>query len=89
MAAAEEENPIDSFEFQDADEDVKREILLAYGYDVDEDGFVIGPDGEPHEDPYTGEEVLLEGASILPGSAIVINTSAISLSRYIREHLED
>ena len=72
--------------------DEQKTVLLdALGYGVDEDGYVVeleAPDGTQNKrvkDRYTNEDVKLENASVLPGSTIIIDTNAFSISEYFEE----
>jgi hypothetical protein len=76
-------------EFLSISDDEKKVLLDILGYDIDDSDLIIKRDTQkPHICPITKREVYLKDASILPGSAIVINTSAISLAEYISEYLE-
>ncbi|MBS1263228.1 MAG: hypothetical protein MAG715_00400 [Methanonatronarchaeales archaeon] len=74
--------------FHDLGEGEKIELLKALGYDADEDGYIVDRDGDPYTERYSGEEIRLENASILPGSTVIVDTNALSLSRYIGEYLD-
>lgn len=76
-------------EFLEISNEEKKVLLDVLGYDVDEKGLIISREKKvPHICPYTKREVFLDNASILPGSTIIINTSALSLSEYISKNLE-
>lgn len=74
--------------FQSLSEGEKLELLKALGYDVDEEGFIVNPDGSLHKGKYTGEEVLFENAFIMPGSTVIDTASSVTLSKYIGEYIE-
>ncbi len=70
--------------------DTEKELLLdILNFDVDENGIIIERGtGSPHICPITREKVRFNDASILPGSTVLINTSAISLSEYFSRFLD-
>lgn len=64
-------------------------LLDILGYYVDENGVIYNKDTkEQHICPYTNEIVLIENASILPGSTVIINTTELSISEYFTEHID-
>ena len=79
----------EDIEFLSISDDEKRVLLDILGYDIDETGLIIKRETQqPHICPITNRHVYLKDASILPGSEIVINTSAISLAQYFSKYLE-
>lgn len=76
-------------EFLSLDNDEKKILLESLGYSVDSEGYVRDLNGKIHLCPYTNGKVKFENASILPGSTVIINTSAFTLSEYVTEYLED
>ncbi|MFA6072782.1 MAG: hypothetical protein WC758_01585 [Candidatus Woesearchaeota archaeon] len=81
------EKLLSEFKFSALSDSQKKLFLNLLGYDVDGEGFIIGEDSERIKCPYTKEYVLFSKASILPGSTIIINTSAYTLSCYISDFL--
>lgn len=66
----------------------KRVLLDCLGYDVKNGAVFTKKDGEPHICPYTERPVMLEEASVMPGSTVVFNTTELSLAQYFTEHEE-
>ena len=76
-------------DFIDLESEEKALLLEVLGFSVDQEGYVYDELlKERHICPYTKKEVLFENASILPGSTIIINTSALTISEYITEKIE-
>ena len=76
--------------FLDITYDEKRILLDCLGYSVKEDNYIINTKtGDYHTCPITRERVLFENASILPGSALVINTTPLTISEYLSEYIEE
>ena len=69
--------------------DQQRIVLLDFlGYAV-KDGIVVSKGTEkPHICPYTEEPVRFKDVSVMPGSTIIFNTTALSLAQYFSEHPE-
>lgn len=67
----------------------KKFLLGSLGYLLDDKNTILDSNGVPHLCPYTNKEVKLDNASILPGSTIVMTTSAFTLAEYVTENLED
>ena len=79
----------EDIEFLDLKPEEKKLLLESLGFTIDEGGYVY--DGLLQERsicPYTKKEILFDNASILPGSTLIINTSALTLSEYITDKLE-
>ena len=75
--------------FISLDYDRKVILLNALGYGVDREGYIIEEDTKKRVVcKYTNKYVKINGASILPGSTVIINTSPVTLSEYIEEYLE-
>jgi len=61
-------------------------LLKAFDYDVDEAGCIVTPSGAKIRSDETPKEYLkLEEAALIPGSLDVIDGSAPSISKFIRE----
>lgn len=71
--------------------DAERKALLdVLDYEVDEEGFVVNKrTKKPHICPFSNTKVPLSSSSILPGSTVIINTSALTLSEYFSRYLEE
>ncbi|MBI4182300.1 MAG: hypothetical protein HY520_05025, partial [Candidatus Aenigmarchaeota archaeon] len=60
---------MDNIEFIRLSMEEQKILLDTLGYDVDESGFILSKEsGSPHICPLTKEKVLLNEASVLPGS---------------------
>lgn len=70
--------------------DEERTLLLdILDYEVDEDGFVVDKKTKKHYIcPVSKTKVPISSSSILPGSTIILNTSALTLSEYFTRYLE-
>ncbi len=70
--------------------DAERKLLLdILDYEVDEDGFIVDKKTKrPYICPVSNTKVPISSSSILPGSTIVLNTSALTLSEYFTRYLE-
>lgn len=71
--------------------DTERELLLdILNYEVDKEGFVVDKRTKRHHIcPMSNTKVRINDSSILPGSTIIINTSALTLSEYFSRYLEE
>ncbi len=64
-------------------------ILLDFlGYKV-KNGIIYKKDDTPCKCPYTKEPVRFCDASIMPGSTILFNTTALTLAEYFSEYVEN
>ncbi|MBI3027521.1 hypothetical protein HYY70_05410 [Candidatus Woesearchaeota archaeon] len=76
-------------EFLDLSPEEKILLLDVLDFSIDKEGYIYDELlKERHICPYTKKEVLFQNASILPGSTLVINTSALTISEYITDKLE-
>ena len=76
-------------EFLDLNSEEKTLLFEVLGFSIDSDGYVYDELlKDRHLCPYTKKEILFQNASILPGSTLIINTSALTLSEYITDKLE-
>lgn len=70
-------------------ESEKKFLLDSLGYGLNKEGFIINNKTKKiHKCPITKENVRLSDASILPGSTIIINTNALTLSEYFSRYLK-
>ena len=78
------------FQFQELKDDEKKILLSAFDYSVDEEGNII--------DNTLNEKVLskasknpinIKNVALLGGSLIVTDSDPLTLSRYLRERIED
>lgn len=62
-------------------------LLRAFDYDVDSEGYVLDRDGKRIvSEEHTGEFLKVDQVALVPGSLDIIDGSAPSLSKFIREH---
>jgi hypothetical protein len=69
----------------------ERKLLLdILDYKIDEEGFVVDNRTKQHHIcPMSNMKVRINDSSILPGSTIIINTSALTLSEYFSRYLDE
>jgi len=76
-------------EFLEISNDDKKVLLDVLGFDVEKDGIIIDKvTNKPHICPLSKTQVKLVDASILPGSTMVINTNALTLSEYMSRKID-
>ncbi len=70
--------------------DAERKLLLdILDFEIDEEGFIVDKKTKRHYIcPLSKTKVPISSSSILPGSTIVLNTSALTLSEYFTRYLE-
>lgn len=78
----------EQIDFQSLSDSQKTLLLELLDFGVDSQGFITDSSSNRVVCRYTHEFVSLKTASILPGSTIIINTSAYTLSSYMSEFLE-
>jgi hypothetical protein len=68
----------------------EKKVLLDFlGYKTNKAGIVISKDtGKSIFCPYTKEPVKFNKASIMPGSTVIFNTDALTLSEYFTEYVD-
>ncbi len=65
-------------------------LLISLGYDIDENKKIIEKDTRrPVLCPITKREILLQDVSIMPGSTLLINTSAFTMSEYFSKYFKE
>lgn len=68
----------------------RTQVLEKLGYFVDDEGFIINKKTKKEVIcKYSEEKVHINTAAILPGSALVINVTPLTMSRYFVDHDED
>ena len=73
-----------------ANNEEKKFLLESLGYEIDCNDFVLdGKTKKLHICPITKKPVKLENASVLPGSTVIINTNAMTLSEYFARYLKE
>jgi hypothetical protein len=78
------------FVFEELSDDEKRVLLTAFGYQVDENRQIIDSLlREPVRSEITRKPLTLDNAAFLPGSLKVTDSDPLTISRYLRERIED
>lgn len=69
----------------------ERKLLLdILDYKIDDEGFIVDNRTKQHHIcPMSKTKVRINDSSILPGSTIIINTSALTLSEYFSRYLDE
>ncbi len=78
------------FKFEELSDEEKKILLSAFGYEVNEEGHIIDillKDRVISKN--TQEPLTIKNAALLPGSLRVIDADPLTISRYIREELEN
>ena len=76
--------------FIETNEEERRLLLDILDFEVDEGGFVVDKKTKRHYIcPVSKTKVPISSSSILPGSTIILNTSALTLSEYFSRYLEE
>ena len=67
----------------------KKLLLDILDFEINKEGIIFEKGtGKPYICPITEERVHFKNASILPGSTVIINTSALTLAEYFSKFLE-
>jgi hypothetical protein len=76
--------------FEQLNDDEMKLVLRAYDYDVDCEGFILSPSGcrIPSEE-VPSEFLRATNVALIPGSLRPIDGSPTSISKFIREEVED
>ena len=81
---------MEEFRFECLSDEEKIILLSAYEYKVDESGDIIDSiDGEKVLSKLTRKPLNLKNAALLPGSLEITDSDPVTLSRYLREKIED
>lgn len=76
--------------FIEVNEEERRLLLDILDYEVDGDGLIVDKKTKRHYIcPISKTKVPISSSSILPGSTIILNTSALTLSEYFSRYLEE
>ncbi len=84
------ENPANEFKFEELSDEAKKILLSAFGYEVNEEGHIIDVLLKDRViSKNTREPLTIKNAALLPGSLKVVDSDPLTISRYIREELEN
>ncbi|MBW2994100.1 hypothetical protein KY315_01615 [Candidatus Woesearchaeota archaeon] len=76
-------------EFEELDVEGKKLLLNAYNYEVDEEGIIIDATlKEPVISKDTQQLITLKNVSLLPGSLNLLDTTPLTISKFLREKIE-
>lgn len=76
--------------FEELGKDERKVLLKAFGYNVDEENFILDIGGSRIPSQENPEKFLtVENSMLRPGSLKVEDGTATSISRLIREKMED
>ncbi|MFA4957301.1 MAG: hypothetical protein WC556_10075 [Candidatus Methanoperedens sp.] len=76
--------------FIEVNNEEKKLLLDILDYGVDAEGFIIDKKTKKHHIcPFSNTPVSIDDSSLLPGSTIIINTTALTLSEYFSRYLEE
>ena len=78
------------FQFQKLTDDEKKILLSAYDYSVDENGDIIDRSlNEKILSKITKKPLNIKKVALLGGSLIVTDSDPVTISKYLREKIED
>ncbi len=78
------------FKFEELSDEAKKILLSAFGYEVNEEGHIIDALlKERVTSKNTREPLTIKNVALLPGSLRVVDADPLTISRYIREELEN
>jgi len=78
------------FQFQELTDEEKKILLSAFNYNVDEDGNIIDSTlNEKVISKTSKNPINIKNVALLGGSLIVTDSDPLTLSRYLRERIED
>jgi len=76
-------------EFEELGKEEKELLLKAYKYEVNSEGVIVDSLlKEPVISQDTQRPIKLESASLLPGSMRIIDTTPLTISKFLREKIE-
>ncbi|MFH1133021.1 MAG: hypothetical protein V1735_00875 [Nanoarchaeota archaeon] len=76
-------------EFEELGDEEKKLLLKAYNYEVNEDGIICDSLlKEPVISQDTQRPIKLKNASLFPGSMKIIDTTPLTISKFLREKIE-
>lgn len=86
----EQETKDSEISFIEVNNEEKKLLLDILDYGVDEEGFIIDNKTKKHHIcPFSKTPVSISDSSLLPGSTVIINTTALTLSEYFSRYLEE
>ncbi len=84
------ERMVKDIRFEQLDKNGKVLLLETYDYTVDSEGYVLNPSGSKIQSKEIPSKFLkLDDVVLTPGSLEVIEASPTSVSKFIREKMED
>lgn len=79
----------EQFEFEEITNDEKKILLSAFGYSVDDEGYIIDSLlNQQVISPETKKPFTLENATFVQGSLKIIDSDPLTISRYLREEID-
>ena len=79
-----------AFQFQELTDDEKKILLSAFDYTVDEEGNIIDNTlNEKVISKTSKNPINIKNVALLGGSLIITDSDPLTLSRYLRERIED
>ncbi len=76
------------FQFEQLNNAEKRLLISAFGYEVDESGFVVDSLLKEKIRSNNGGFIHLDKAALLPGSLKIMDSDPLTISKYLRENIE-
>ncbi len=76
-------------DFEELGEEEKKLLLRSFSFDVDSEGYII--DRELNErlySPDTKSLIKFENAGLIPGSLKIIDTTPLTISKFLREKID-
>jgi len=76
--------------FEQLTEDETKLLLRAHDFDVDDEGYILSPSGNRiPSDEMPSQFLWAKDAALVPGSLRPIDGSPTSISKFIREEMEE
>jgi len=76
-------------EFEEIGNEERKLLLNAFGYDVNDKGVIVDSLlGTQMISKETKRPILLENAGLIPGSLDIIDTTPLTISKFLREKIE-
>src|SRR3972149_3760365 len=78
------------FEFEELSDEEKKILLSAFGYLVDDEGNIIDSlDNSKIISQMTRKPLTIKDAALMPGSLKIIDSDPLTISRFLREEIEE